>query len=204
METLRVMGLDVAGGNPAGISSRRLIHFKFEPMILHVLTASTAHAQLLLKCAFQSGFRESGALNITPTHGSPVTPMVAVRTMGLSFESLIGFEAAEGRREAIVSASYLRTLLSIGNERFIENDKRIARFRAALRDAIAGPPAKIGENGVDWEDAAARKERKRAEGLRRKAEMAASGQERVAQGHDGITPDQDNDLNGDNALDGLY
>ncbi|KAM0283733.1 hypothetical protein ACHAQH_002322 [Verticillium albo-atrum] len=201
---LRMMGLDVVGENPVGISSKRLIHFKFEPMILHVLTASTAHAQLLLKCAFQSGFRESGALNITPAHDSSIIPMVAVRTMGLSFESLIGFEAEEGRHEAIVSSSYLETLLDIGNQRFIENDKRIARFRSALRDAVTGPPAKVGENGMDWEDPAARKERKRAEGLRRKAEMAAAGQDRAGREGHGRISNQDDNLNDDNALDGLY
>ncbi|KAG7134908.1 tRNA wybutosine-synthesizing protein 3 like [Verticillium longisporum] len=202
---VRVMGLDVTGGSPVGISSKRLIHFKFEPMILHVLTASTAHAQLLLKCAFQSGFRESGALNITTANDSPITPLVAVRTMGLSFESLIGVESEAGRREAIVSTSYLKTLLDIGNDRFVENDKRIARFRSALRDAVTGRPAKVGENGVDWEDPAARKERKRAEGLRRQAEMATAGRVgSVADKHNESASDQDNDLHGDNALKGLF
>ncbi|PNH68003.1 hypothetical protein VD0002_g1890 [Verticillium dahliae] len=174
-------------------------------MILHVLTASTAHAQLLLKCAFQSGFRESGALNITTANDSPITPLVAVRTMGLSFESLIGVESEAGRREAIVSTSYLKTLLDIGNDRFVENDKRIARFRSALRDAVTGRPAKVGENGVDWEDPAARKERKRAEGLRRQAEMATAGRVgSVAGKHNESASDQDNDLHGDNALKGLF
>ncbi|KXH25393.1 tRNA wybutosine-synthesizing protein [Colletotrichum nymphaeae SA-01] len=183
-------------GRAVGISGRsqsgrrkRLVHFKFEPMILHVLTASLSHAQLLLKCALAAGFRESGALNLLPTasqgedealSSSPVTPMVGVRTMGLALESLIGYvdeDAAEGssaRRHCTVTPDYLRDLLHIANERFVENAARIARFRTALQEAVAGPPPKTGEGGAAWEDADARRERKRAEGLRRKEEVLAA------------------------------
>lgn len=99
--------------------------------------------------------------------------MVGVRTMGLAFESLVGYEDPEsGRRLAIVPPAMLKNLLAIGNHRFFENTKRIDRFRHALRDAMtAAPSRRIGESGQEWEDAAARKERKRAEGLRRKAEL---------------------------------
>ncbi|KXH50491.1 tRNA wybutosine-synthesizing protein [Colletotrichum salicis] len=173
---------------------KRLVHFKFEPMILHILTASLSHAQLLLKCALAAGFRESGALNLLPSasqddataltsasSSSPVTPMVGVRTMGLALESLIGYvdedvsDGAEGstRRHCTVTPDYLRDLLHIANERFVENAARIARFRTALQEAVAGPPPKVGEGGAAWEDADARRERKRAEGLRRKEVLAA-------------------------------
>ncbi|KAK1574302.1 tRNA wybutosine-synthesizing protein [Colletotrichum navitas] len=203
-EMLRRLGLvdekEVASHRLAGESGsaqpgrrrKRLIHFKFEPMILHVLTASLAHAQLLLKCAFAAGFRESGALNLlpaaaptTPQDGSssssspPVTPMVGVRTMGLALESLIGYvddDDSDEARHCTVSASYLRDLMQIANERFAENAARIARFRAALHTVLAGPPPKLGEGGAEWEDAAARRERKRAEGLRRKEEVLAARQ----------------------------
>ncbi|KAJ0295478.1 uncharacterized protein N0V96_011232 [Colletotrichum fioriniae] len=191
-------------GQAVGVSGRsqsgrrkRLVHFKFEPMILHVLTASLSHAQLLLKCALAAGFRESGALNLLPTasqgeddddasasssSSSPVTPMVGVRTMGLALESLIGYvdeDATEGsagtaRRHCTVTPDYLRDLLYIANERFVENAARIARFRTALQEAVAGPPPKMGEGGAAWEDADARRERKRAEGLRRKEEVLAA------------------------------
>lgn len=197
---LRLFGLDAVGDEMPDLTSVRLIHFKFEPMvspfppslpspslttqILHVLTASPSHAQLVLKCALPSGYRESGALNLTPPSSSdPATPMVGVRTMGLTFESLVGYEdPATGRRLAIVPPAMLRNLLAIGNQRFVENAKRIARFRQALGEAMtAAPTRKIGDNGEEWEDAQARKERKRAEGLRRKAEMEAQRAQRRAE-----------------------
>lgn len=137
-------------------------------MILHVLTASPAHAQLLLRAALQAGFRESGAVNLA----APATPMVTVRSMGLGFESLIGYDAPDGQRRRLVSAEYLAALLAIGNEHFAENAGRIARFRAAFRDASADAPGRL-PAGAGWEDTAVRRERMRAEGLRRQAALAA-------------------------------
>ncbi|KAF5019302.1 hypothetical protein F66182_8695 [Fusarium sp. NRRL 66182] len=159
---------DTAGA----VKERRLIHFKFEAMILHVLTASPEHAQILLRCGLQAGFRESGALNITPSAKDAVTPMVAIRTMGLAFESLVG-QQLDGHRQRIVSSEYLHTLVQIANERFVENKKRIERFRNAFRDAVSAPAPRRNPEGQEWEDAAARRERKRAEGLRRRAELKA-------------------------------
>ncbi|KAI0863374.1 methyltransferase TYW3-domain-containing protein [Xylaria cubensis] len=150
----------------------RLIHFKFEPMILHVLTASLEHAQLLLRAGLQAGFRESGAINLTSTTAEPATPMVALRSMGLSFESLIGAQE-DGIIKCMVSDEYLHSLLRIANERFEENRKRIERFRTAVLESSCPPKKK---DGTEWEDAQARRERKRAEGLRRKAELQEQSQ----------------------------
>ncbi|PNY29067.1 tRNA wybutosine-synthesizing protein 3 [Tolypocladium capitatum] len=165
----------VSQSSPRGSTERRLIHFKFEPMILHVLTTSLTHAQLLLRCALQAGFRESGAVNLTcPSEKQPsATPIVAVRSMGLGFESLVGYETPGGQRRRLVPAEYLQMLLSISNERFVENAKRIARFRAAFRDAVRELEPRRNPDGGEWEDAAARRERMRAEGLRRKATLEA-------------------------------
>ncbi|TQS39422.1 hypothetical protein Golomagni_00055 [Golovinomyces magnicellulatus] len=49
---------------PDFMSTQRLIRLKFEPMILHILTASLAHANRILVAAIQAGFRESGAVNL--------------------------------------------------------------------------------------------------------------------------------------------
>ncbi|KAI0440275.1 methyltransferase TYW3-domain-containing protein [Xylaria telfairii] len=157
---------------PETSKDTRLIHFKFEPMILHVLTASLEHAQLLLRAGLQAGFRESGAINLTSTMADPVTPMVALRSMGLSFESLIGVQE-DGLTKCTVSDDYLHSLLHIANERFEENRKRIERFRAAVLEASHPPKRK---DGTEWEDAQARRERKRTEGLRRKAELEGQSQ----------------------------
>ncbi|KAG5938034.1 hypothetical protein E4U53_008087, partial [Claviceps sorghi] len=140
--------------------------------ILHILTASPLHAQALLQAAFQAGFRESGALNITPQSDSSTTPLVAIRSMGLSFESLIGYEA-DGSRQPLVAEPYLRTLMGIARERFAENAKRIARFRRGFGAAVLAPRARINPDGKQWEDGAARRERMREEGLRRREALEA-------------------------------
>ena len=93
--------------------------------------------------------------------------------MGLGFESLVGYEAPDGERRRLVPAEYLQTLLSIGNERFVENAKRIARFRAAFEDAMREPEPRRNPDGGRWEDVAARRDRMRVEGLRRKAALEA-------------------------------
>ncbi|KAF7908196.1 uncharacterized protein EAF01_003951 [Botrytis porri] len=151
----------------------RHIHFKFEPMILHVLTASLEQAQKVLSAALQAGFRESGALNLISTTSEPATPMVGIRCMGLTLESLVGvYHEAFDRGVCLVDNGQLSTLMRISNERFEENTKRIERFRVLLNEAMNPvEKKKVGENGEDWEDPQARKERKRAEGLRRAQEL---------------------------------
>ncbi|KAI0403060.1 methyltransferase TYW3-domain-containing protein [Xylaria palmicola] len=159
----------------------RLVHFKFEPMILHVLTASLEHAQVLLRAGLQAGFRESGAINLTSTAAEAVTPIVAIRSMGLAFESLIGIQE-DGITRCTVSDDYLHNLVGIANERFEENRKRIERFRGVVLE-VSYPPKK--KDGSEWEDAQARRERKRAEGLRRKAELEEQNQKEGVTGDSG-------------------
>ncbi|KAH0491656.1 hypothetical protein TgHK011_003077 [Trichoderma gracile] len=186
MKSLGFSDVDEIEVSDDGLGERRLIHFKFEPMILHVLTASLGHAQLLLRCALQAGFRESGAINITLPSSEQPTPMVAVRSMGLSLESLVGYQDLDGQRRRIVPAGYFKMLLQISNERFVENTKRIERFRSAFKEAVLEPqassvPKKLNPEGKEWEDAAARRERLRAEGLRRKAALQGQRSKSPAQ-----------------------
>ncbi|KAL5328650.1 hypothetical protein ACEPPN_002152 [Leptodophora sp. 'Broadleaf-Isolate-01'] len=149
----------------------RLVHFKFEPMILHVLTASLPQAQLVLSAALQAGFRESGALNLTSSTTEPATPMVGIRSMGLSLESVIGFESA-GREICMVPEWQLKHLVEVTNQRFVENGKRIERFRGLLREmGKCEGKERRGDGGGEWEDKEARRERKRAEGLKRAEEL---------------------------------
>ncbi len=100
--------------------------------------------------------------------------MVAVRSMGLALESVIGRLAADGEGVCVVANSYLEDLLGVCNDRFKENSKRITRFRDLLRTSImtsAHVEAKVQKNEEAWEDAILRRQRKRAEGLKRSKEL---------------------------------
>lgn len=110
--------------------------------------------------------------------------MVAIRTAGLAFESLIGVipdrtqdDEDGGENEEhitrIISDEYLELLISIANERFKTNAERIRRFEQDLFKREEG-------HGQAWEDSKSRQERKRAEGLKqqqtlRKTEMNQEG-----------------------------
>ncbi|PQE07115.1 hypothetical protein CJF31_00004764 [Rutstroemia sp. NJR-2017a BVV2] len=162
-----------AGDKPGDV---RWVRFKFEPMILHILTASLPQAQKVLTAASQAGFRESGALNLTPAGSEgAATPMVGIRSMGLALQSFVGvYDEDAGEARCIVDETQLSILLRIANERFEENARRIERFRMLLREG-AGEKRRVGEGGAEWEDAEVRRERKREEGLRRARELKEAG-----------------------------
>lgn len=180
-----------------------MTYIDHEEQILHVLTAAPQHAQLILRCGLQAGFRESGAINLIPppssastsSPSSAATPIVAIRSMGLGLESLIGRET-NGIKHCTVSGEYLRALINIANDRFVENTRRIERFRGFLREALEKGEGKrkprVKEDGTEWEDAEARKERKRAEGLRKAEEV-----KRLKEQNRGLG------LGGDDSLGGL-
>ncbi|KAF2130838.1 hypothetical protein P153DRAFT_430144 [Dothidotthia symphoricarpi CBS 119687] len=155
-------------------SQSRYIHLKFEPMILHVSTASFTHAQRVLTAALSAGFRESGAVSLDTKKSTEVNPMVAVRSAGYSFDSIIGYQDEEGQNIALVNELYLQTLVRIANDRFKINTERIARLRAALMDSHCSSNAvSSGTSKPDWEDADVRKRRKREEGLARQRALQA-------------------------------
>jgi tRNA wybutosine-synthesizing protein 3 len=104
------------------------VHLKFEPMILHILTASPEHAQTALTAATSAGFRESGISGLLDTKGRPTPPMVAVRSSGLAFDAVIGF-VFEGKVLPMVSEAYLLQQLKWANQHFQMNEERKARFR---------------------------------------------------------------------------
>ncbi|KAI4695257.1 uncharacterized protein J4E84_001882 [Alternaria hordeiaustralica] len=159
-------GLDKAEATEETPSvSSRYIHLKFEPMILHVLSASMDHAQGVLTAALAAGFRESGAVSLGSAKTAESNPIVAVRSAGYSFDSIIGYQYGDGRNVALVDERYLRTLVNIANERFNINFDRISRFRQALLETYE--PTATSESKPDWEDTDARKRRKREEGLAR-------------------------------------
>ncbi len=86
----------------------RLVHFKFEPLILHILSSTISDAQKVLSAAQQAGFRESGATSL-PSDPNPeslihdqegkkaraASPiMVAIRSTGLALDCIIGVATA--------------------------------------------------------------------------------------------------------------
>jgi tRNA wybutosine-synthesizing protein 3 len=136
--------------------------------ILHILTASTKNAQSVLTAALSAGFRESGAVSLSATKTGESTPMVAVRSTGYSFDSIIGYQDQHSRNVPLVDEIYLRTLLAIANDRFRINMERIARFQNALITAFKPLASLSGASSKPaWEDADTRRQRKREEGLAR-------------------------------------
>jgi tRNA wybutosine-synthesizing protein 3 len=93
--------------------------------------------------------------------------MVAVRSAGYSFDSIIGYQDGEGRNITLVDENYLRTLVDIANERFKINTDRISRFRNALLESYQSVVSTGKSTKPEWEDAEDRKRRKREEGLAR-------------------------------------
>lgn len=134
------------------------------------MTASLQHAQRVLSAAINAGFRESGVQSLKNLDDPNAFPMVAVRTAGLVLSSVIGCAKNDERDEEILSLvneGYLRMLVNVANERFLANTDRIERFTAQLF------PSTTAQN-LKWEDPEARRERKRAEGLRRREEINKS------------------------------
>ena len=130
------------------------------------MCASLHYAHPVLTAAISAGFRESGVQSLKNLDDTNAFPMVAVRSSGLAFESLVGYvegSSSEGGGEVVlrvVDTNYLRDLAIIANERFVLNEERIRKFENDMfRDKD------------EFEPANERAARKRSEGLRRKAEM---------------------------------
>lgn len=177
------------------------------------MAATLKHAQPILAAASSAGFRESGLQSLrcldddTDDETSPI--IVAVRSSGLSLESIVGYyDGEDGSGEpvirSLVTEEYLRMLVGIANERFEVNAERVERFRTKLMELISVPQvAEFGSKGkgkgkvksrpAGWEDPEARRERKRAEGLRRKEELEARRHDEEIGAGDGHDNDDDDD-----------
>ncbi|KAL7273889.1 hypothetical protein RUND412_003233 [Rhizina undulata] len=148
-------------------SSTRLVHIKFEPMILHVLTSDLEAAHALLNAGLAAGFRESGIMN--PGLGNAAFPILAIRCHGLVMDSIIGvFDNVSGKIIKMVDDSYLEVLIKICNLRFEDNKRRIDALSAKIDEVLFG----VGKEKLpEWEDKAIRKARKREDGLRKQREL---------------------------------
>lgn len=153
------------------------------------MAATLQHAHPVLSAAATSGFRESGLQSLRCLEGeNGPSPVVAVRSAGLSLESVIGYcefsdeeddtSSKEPVIRSLVTEEYLQMLVAISNERFSINAERKERFRTSLlnlcsRKQYSGSRTKPKAKPEGWEDPAARRERKRAEGLMRKKVLEA-------------------------------
>lgn len=145
------------------------------------MTATLHQAQPVLAVAAASGFRESGLQGLRCLEGEEgPSPIVAVRSSGLSLESVIGYfddgddSTAEPVVRSLVTEEYLEMLVMMANERFAVNADRRERFRVGLLQSWSPDQSQFSGKGksreklADWEDSMVRKERMRAEGLMRK------------------------------------
>ncbi|KAL3472337.1 COG1590 daomin protein [Aspergillus californicus] len=185
-----MFGLIPGDGKPPGVDKEghapRLVRFHFEPMILHIMTATLQHAQPVLSAASSSGFRESGLQGLRCLEGDDgPSPIVAVRSAGLALETIIGYcedaDNGESVIRSLVTEEYLQMLVAISNERFLVNSERRERFRTALLSAWSSDKSGVKTKGrkrpSGWENSETRKERMRAEGLLRKKMLESQTQQ---------------------------
>ena len=165
------------------------------------MASTLQRAQPVLSAASGSGFRESGlqSLRCLSEDSEGLNPIVAVRSSGLSLESIIGYcdENSEDNDDdvpgnepvvrSLVTEEYLEMLVAISNERFTVNTERKDRFRSSLLELCSpeqsrGLKTKGKPRPSDWEDPETRRERKKAEGLMRKKfleSQAKAGEESI-------------------------
>lgn len=153
-------------GANATTSLPRLVHLSFSPLILHINCATLQHARPLLAAAINAGFRESGVQSLRALEDPTVGVMLAIRTAGLAFETVVGTVEGEHGLKKIVSEEYLAMCARVVNQRFKWNDERRERLRAEIR--------RVGDQQLlasAWEDESLRRARKRREGLLRQQQQ---------------------------------
>jgi tRNA wybutosine-synthesizing protein 3 len=136
-------------------------------------------AGLILTAALDAGFRESGAMDLQCARIPDAPIMVGIRSMGVSFDCIIGYQEEDGTLHSIVDDKYVRNMLVIANSRFQTNGERTHRFQTNVNRLFRTEPEK--------EDEETRRQRKRAEGLARqqllnghKSETADSAEDQTA------------------------
>ncbi|KAJ9658508.1 hypothetical protein H2198_003660 [Neophaeococcomyces mojaviensis] len=169
----------------------RLVKLTFSPLILHVLCSSLQAAKPLLAAAINAGFRESGVQSLKALDDEAAGVMVAIRTAGVGFESVVGWVEEGGTGEEVyrscVDEGLLSMYVQIVNGRFGWNEERRERLRVELEALKRREEEDVGRRS-EWEDKEVRRRRKREEGLRIKRDMERQGL-------------NDNDDNGDTLVD---
>jgi tRNA wybutosine-synthesizing protein 3 len=128
---------------------------------LQVLCSSLESAHKVNTAAYQSGFTESGISSISTDNLRTSTAMVAIRTTSLAFDSVIGYEGADGKLIPMVTEAYMRVLVELCNEKFRSNKQSFK----PQQSQYSGPSA--------WEPIEQRRARMKEDGIRRQAETDA-------------------------------
>ncbi|KAF9902713.1 hypothetical protein EC991_004600 [Linnemannia zychae] len=169
----------------------QLVYFKFEPMILHIEAATPTAAKTFLNHSLFSGYRNSGILP------SAKRTMLAIRST-LKLDAPIAYipssssttTTGQEKIHLMVSLSYLRVLIDLSNDKFKMNVAQMARFEDRLSKHLlnadgssvldGGKKTKVSDQGGEWEDKDARRERKKREGMMKQEGTAKARAEKKA------------------------
>jgi tRNA wybutosine-synthesizing protein 3 len=106
------------------------VSFKFEPFILHVESPHYEAAQRLFTLVYNLGWRQSG---MVPSKKH----MVMIKST-LKLDVPIGYYDIQTRvLYSIVSQEYLKVLVDMGMQKFLENQKRMDRLLQVLETELA-------------------------------------------------------------------
>jgi tRNA wybutosine-synthesizing protein 3 len=101
--------------------SAGVTYFRFEPAILHVVARNLAAADRMMKAALASGLKRSGMQ-------SAKGERIMIEILGTE---RIDVPVAEGSR-VLVSEDYLSFLVSVANEKYSENLKKIRQLEREI------------------------------------------------------------------------
>ncbi|RGB30982.1 tRNA wybutosine-synthesizing protein, partial [Rhizophagus diaphanus] len=108
----------------------RIVYFKFEPMILHVEARTLDAAKNLLTSAIDTGYRESGLLTTAKRH------MVVIRSSLKLDTPIARLDSTNHKLYLFVDLSYLYLLVTLSNQKFDENSRRMKELYKKLEDHL--------------------------------------------------------------------
>lgn len=99
--------------------------------------------------------------------------MMAIRTQSLTLDCIIGVTTSSTSIHPLVTRDYIKLLLEVCNQRFVENKRKMGKISSALGTVLFPPP----QEPSTWEDPEVRRRRKREEGLARAEEVRRKKEE---------------------------
>ncbi|KAJ1978826.1 hypothetical protein H4R35_001744 [Dimargaris xerosporica] len=108
-------------------SEAGLVHYKFEPLAIHVQARTLEAAQRLLTVALACGYRNSGVVVSSKRH------MVAIRSSLRIDAPIATITAANKAICPLVDRAYLALLVNLSNRKFSENEQSMVRLHGAIQ-----------------------------------------------------------------------